>query len=64
MDERVIKIQSISYKCRFYYGYNSHYYCTIFRNDDGMYLGELVDVESCDSNDKIIYRIKNEILKI
>lgn len=48
--EKKIKVCSVNVKCLGYYGYNNHYYVTLFNDDSGDYLGELVDCKITDSN--------------
>lgn len=62
MNEKIIKIKDQEYKCVFQYGYNDHYYCTIYLNENGKYLGELTDIKSHDSD--LISRIKQFIEKL
>lgn len=46
--EQNLTYNDVVYKLRFYYGYNSHYYLTIFNNTNGEYLGEIQDIRETD----------------
>lgn len=48
--EKKVKVNGMNVKCLGYYGYNNHYYVTLFNDDSGQYLGELVDCQLHDSN--------------
>lgn len=48
--EKIFVIDGTQYKCIFMYGYNSHHYATVYENETGKYLGQLVDIESDDSD--------------
>lgn len=57
--ERLIVIDGIEYRCVFFYGYDSHYYTTVYENSNGKYVGELVDVmKTCGDRD-LSNRIRN-----
>lgn len=50
--EKILTINGIPYKCTFFTGYNSHYYCTVYDDRDGRYLGQIADIKYYDSNIK------------
>lgn len=50
MSEKIFNISGVNYKCIFMYGYNDHYYATVYNDDEGRYIGQIVDIESCDKN--------------
>lgn len=51
-NEQIFKINGKNYKCRFMYGYNDHYYCVVYDNSNGRFLGEIVDIRKGDSDVK------------
>lgn len=60
--EKFIIINDVEYKCVFFYGYNDHYYATIYDNSNGGYIGQLEDTKSSIDDDtlkkKICYLIE------
>ena len=50
--EKVLKIGNFTIKCREYYGYNDHYYVTLFddTNNQCEYLTQLTDCHIRDNN--------------
>lgn len=50
--EQNLVINGINIRCVGYYGYNSHYYVTVYNDDNGSYIGQLVDCQLRDSNFK------------
>lgn len=48
--ELIFKVGNVNYKATFYYGYNSHYYATIYNNDNGTYMGQIDDIQQHEQN--------------
>lgn len=46
--EKFFNINGVEYKAVFMYGYNGHYYCTVYNNESGRYLGQIVDIRKSD----------------
>ena len=47
--DKIFTIDGVRYKCTFMYGYNDHYYGTVYNDETGRYIGQLVDIRKCDS---------------
>lgn len=48
--EKNLVVNGVNIKCIGYYGYNNHYYVTLYNDDSGAYMGQLVDAKISDSN--------------
>ena len=42
--DKFFTVDGVRYKCTFMYGYNSHYYGTVYNDESGRYIGQLVDI--------------------
>lgn len=56
MKDKCISFPNREVKVREFYGYNDHYYVTIYDNRNGSYIGELTDCRVSDNN--LIDRVK------
>lgn len=61
--EKLFTVDGVRYKCTFMYGYNSHYYGTVYNDETGRYIGQLTDIRIHDDDveKRIIEFIKNNI---
>lgn len=48
--ECIFTVDGVNYKAIFYYGYNNHYYATIYNDDTGAYLGQINDITQGESS--------------
>lgn len=63
--EKNFKIDGINIKCVGYYGYNNHYYVTMYNDDSGEYLGQLTDAKLSESNiEKRITDFVKSVVKV
>lgn len=63
--EKKFKIDGINIKCVGYYGYNNHYYVTMYNDDSGEYLGQLTDAKLSESNiEKRITDFVKSVVKV
>lgn len=56
-------VDGVRYKCTFMYGYNGHYYGTVYNDESGRYIGQLVDIriDDSDAEERVTEFIKNNI---
>ena len=59
--ERLLMVGGVEYKCVFFYGYNNHYYVTVYNNEDGSYIGQLVDTDKKISDSELVLKISTLI---
>lgn len=61
--DKFFTVDGVRYKCTFMYGYNSHYYGTVYNDESGRYIGQLVDIKIDDYNveKRVTEFIKNNI---
>jgi hypothetical protein len=57
--ERTFEFDGVEYLCRFYNGYSYNWYCTVYKGEERIYLGEISDITIVDDN--VEQRIKQFI---
>lgn len=60
ISEKLFIFSGTTFKCRFYNGYNGHFYCAIFNDATGEYIGEIEDIRDgeSDTDKKIVDFLK------